>query len=53
MLDVASYNGVTAKEYVDSGVIHVHSGADAMQRPSKYPHTGMKSGRSTADNIQV
>lgn len=35
MLGVASYNGVTTKEYIDSGVIHVHSGADAVQRPSK------------------
>ena len=53
MLGAASYNGVTTKEYVDSGVIHVHSGADTVQRPSKYPHTGMELGRLIADNIQV
>lgn len=35
MLGAASYNGVTTKEYVDSGVIHVHSGAPAVQRPCK------------------
>jgi hypothetical protein len=36
MLGAASHSGVTTKEYVDSGVIHVHSGAAAVQRPSTY-----------------
>lgn len=34
MLGAASYNGVVTKEYVDSGVIHVHAAAPAGQRPS-------------------
>ena len=35
MLGAASHSGVTTKEYIDSGVIHVHSAADAVQRPCK------------------
>lgn len=35
MLGAASHSGVTTKEYIDSGVIHVHSAADAVQRPGK------------------
>lgn len=37
MLSAASYNGVVTKEYVDSGVIHVHAAAPASQRPSESP----------------
>lgn len=36
MLSAASYNGVVTKEFVDSDVIHVHAGAAANQRPSKF-----------------
>lgn len=53
ILGAASYNGVTTKVYIDSGVIDVHSRADTVQRPSKYLYIGMELGRSTADNIQV
>lgn len=35
MLSAASYNGVVTKEYVDSGIIHVHAAAAATQRPSE------------------
>jgi hypothetical protein len=34
MLSAASVNGVVTKEFVDSGVIHVHAAAPAAQRPS-------------------
>lgn len=36
ILGAASHSGVTIKEYVDSGVIHVQAGAEAVQRPSTY-----------------
>lgn len=32
MLGAASNGGVTTKEYVDSGVVHVHSEAEGVQR---------------------
>jgi hypothetical protein len=35
-LCAASHSGVTTKEYVDSGGIHVHAGAEAVQFPSTY-----------------
>ena len=35
MLAVASYEGITTKEYVESGVIHVHAEAAAAQQPSR------------------
>ena len=35
MLAVASYEDITTKEYVESGVIHAHAGAAATQRPSR------------------
>lgn len=34
MLSAASVNGVVTKEFVDSGVIHVHTAAPIAQRPS-------------------
>ena len=34
MLSAASVNGVVTKEFVDSGVIHVHAAAPTAQRPS-------------------
>ncbi|EAW14335.1 uncharacterized protein ACLA_073700 [Aspergillus clavatus NRRL 1] len=36
MLGAASHSGVTTKEYVDSAVIHVHEGAEAVQCPRPY-----------------
>lgn len=37
MLSAASVNGVVTKEFVDSGVIHVHAAAPVAQRPSGSP----------------
>ena len=37
MLSAASYNGVVTKEFVDSGIIHVHAAAPAAQRPCGSP----------------
>ncbi|KAH8427339.1 uncharacterized protein LDX57_005052 [Aspergillus melleus] len=34
MLGAATASGVTTREYVDSGVIHVHGGASLSQRPT-------------------
>jgi len=36
MLGAATVNGVVTKEFVDSGVIHVHAAAPAAQRPSEF-----------------
>jgi hypothetical protein len=36
ILGAASHSGVTTKEYVNWGAIHVHAGAEAVQRPSTY-----------------
>lgn len=36
MLSAASVNGVVTKEFVDSGVIHVHAAAPSAQRPSEW-----------------
>lgn len=35
MLGAATAGGITTREYVDSGVINVHTGAAASQRPGK------------------
>ncbi|KAJ5679262.1 hypothetical protein N7462_007506 [Penicillium macrosclerotiorum] len=47
MLSAASYNGVVTKEYVDSGVIHVHAAAAAAQRPMATLQ------RLTAENLDI
>ena len=36
MLAVASYDDITTEEYIESGVIHVHAGVAAAQRPSRF-----------------
>ncbi|RHZ72809.1 hypothetical protein CDV55_108706 [Aspergillus turcosus] len=51
MLGAASHSGVTTKEYVDSGVIHVHAGAAAAQRPTPLQISKLQS--MTAENIDI
>jgi hypothetical protein len=39
MLGAASASGLTTRNYVDSGVIDVHAGSPAVQRPSEYTNS--------------
>ncbi|KAF7595374.1 hypothetical protein BBP40_006367 [Aspergillus hancockii] len=43
MLGAASASGVTTRDYVDSGVIDVHAGAPAAQRPTPTQVTKLRS----------
>ncbi|KAH1492697.1 hypothetical protein LV164_001636 [Aspergillus fumigatus] len=51
ILGAASHSGVTIKEYVDSGVIHVHAGAEAVQRPTDLQISKLQA--MTAENIDI
>ncbi|KAF3388349.1 hypothetical protein F1880_004016 [Penicillium rolfsii] len=51
MLSTSSVNGVVTKEYVDSGVIHVHAAAPATQRPN--PTTVAKLQGLIAENLDI
>ncbi|RHZ45349.1 uncharacterized protein CDV56_103369 [Aspergillus thermomutatus] len=51
ILGAASHSGVTTKEYVDSGVIHVHAGAEAVQHPTPLQISKLQS--LTAENIDI
>ncbi|KAJ5991502.1 hypothetical protein N7499_003920 [Penicillium canescens] len=51
MLSAASYNGVVTKEYVDSAVIHVHTGAAAGQQPTAAQVARLQ--RLTAENLDI
>ncbi|KAJ6135261.1 hypothetical protein N7512_000421 [Penicillium capsulatum] len=51
MLSAASYNGVVTKEYVDSGVIHVHAAAPAAQRPTPAQMVALQ--RLTTENLDI
>ncbi|GFF58235.1 hypothetical protein IFM46972_11039 [Aspergillus udagawae] len=51
ILGAASHSGVTTKEYVDSGVIHVHAGAEAVQRPTPLQLSKLQA--MTTENIDI
>ncbi|GIJ89042.1 hypothetical protein Asppvi_007971 [Aspergillus pseudoviridinutans] len=51
ILGAASQSGVTTKEYVDSGVIDVHAGAEAVQRPTPLQISKLQA--MTAENIDI
>ncbi|OJJ31552.1 hypothetical protein ASPWEDRAFT_54681 [Aspergillus wentii DTO 134E9] len=51
MLGAASVGGVTTKDYVESGVIHVHGAAEASQRPTAAQISKLQA--LTAENIDI
>ncbi|KAJ5665842.1 uncharacterized protein N7477_008290 [Penicillium maclennaniae] len=51
MLSAASVNGVVTKEFVDSGVIHVHSAAPTAQRPSAAQLVTLR--QLTGENLDI